>query len=153
MHLRLLKVTLTIFLLFSTLTSKSLIGKKIQHLELSDLISGELITLDKMPSEPYILHFWSSWCHTCHKDHSSMLILAQKYPIVSVVVSDDDESVKSWLEESSNPYLYILDDYNSNVAMDLHIPFAPYTLLVDGNGVVLKEWPGLIKDVDEFLYH
>ena len=152
MRLRLLKVTL-ILCVFSFLTSKTLVGERIHRFELNDLITETLITLDKMPSEPYILHFWSSWCHTCHKDHLTMLNLAQKYPIVSIVVSDDSESVKSWLEKNSNPYLYILDDYNSNVAMDLNIPFAPYTLFIDGNGTVLKEYPGLVKDVNDFLYY
>lgn len=149
---RLFLHSLFLLSLYAPVFAESLVGKKLHRFELNDLVTHKLVTSDDLPSQPYVLHFWSSWCHTCHKDHPSMLKLAQRYPIISIVVSDDNHQVKEWLDEHSNPYLYILDDYNSQVAMDLHIPFAPYTLLIDGNGKILKEQSGLMEDINNFLW-
>lgn len=146
----LLKILLVIVLV--PLHASVLTGKKFESVEMTDLLTGQTISDQALPNEPYLVHFWSSWCHTCHSNHANMLKAAQKYPVIGIIVSDDSESITAWLEENSNPYLYILNDEDSQFAMDLHIPFTPYTLLIDGNGEILKEQSGVIEDINEFLW-
>lgn len=136
---------------FSYLPANSLVGQSIEPFALHDILTSEFISTEDLPEQIYILHFWSSWCHSCLKDHNSIIELARHYPIVSIVVSDNKEKIQECLEETTNPYLFILDDYNSKVALDMQIPFAPYTLVIDGHGKILKEHAGLIKDIDSLI--
>lgn len=146
-------VSSILFLLISSSFADNLaIGKKIDQMGIRDIFTETVVTSDDLPTEVYVLHFWSSWCHTCLKNHSSILSLAQKYPIVGVVIADEREQVAQSLSEFSNPYILILDDDTSKFAMDLQVPFTPYTLLIDGYGHILYEHVGPIEDVDLFLW-
>ena len=135
----------------SSLPAHSLVGQSLEHFALHDILTSEFIDSESFPEEIYVLHFWSSWCHSCLKDHDAVVELARHYPVVSIVVSDHKEKIQECLEEKTNPYLFILDDYNSKIALDMQIPFAPYTLIIDGHGKILKEHAGLLKNLDALI--
>ena len=141
-----------IFFFHLSIDATELIGKKIPEFELKCILNDQRITQNDLPEEPFVLHFWSSWCNCCHKDLRNLEEIAMHFPIVSITVADDDLAMQEWLSTNDSPFLHVLDDHDSKVTIDFHIPFTPYTLLVNGDGTIVKENPGLINNVNEFLY-
>ena len=43
----------------------ALIGQPVPAFELTDLNTGQLLSRDMLPKEPFLLNVWASWCITC----------------------------------------------------------------------------------------
>lgn len=90
-----------------------------------------------LPKSPYLLNVWGSWCPTCRAEHPFLMQLhAQNVPIVGVNYKDELEDALGYLRKYGDPFMYSLQDYSGNLAIDLGLTGAPESFVVDKNGVV-----------------
>lgn len=90
-----------------------------------------------LPKTPFILNVWGSWCPTCKIEHPFLVQLhSQGVPMVGVNYKDDPKDALTYLNEHKDPFLYSLQDYKGNFALDLGLMGAPESFIVDGKGVV-----------------
>lgn len=102
---------------------------------LSDL--SRTMTNDDMPTTPYILNVWGSWCPTCRVEHPFLMELhAKGVPMVGVNYKDELGEALAYLNEYQDPFLFSVQDYTGSMALDLGLTGAPESFVVDKNGLI-----------------
>lgn len=114
----------------------ALIGKPVPPFQLTELYSGQPLTVDGLPKTPFLLNVWASWCITCQVEHPYLTALSETLPIVGLNYKDTQQAATNWLKKLGDPYVAHIFDPDGRMGLDLGVAGAPETFLVDGNGVI-----------------
>ena len=100
-----------------------------------------------LPKEPFILNVWGSWCPTCYIEHPFLVELhKQGVPMVGVNYKDELPEALAYLNKYEDPFLYSVQDYQGDFALDLGLMGAPESFIVGTDG---KVWLHIIGEVHE----
>lgn len=107
---------------------------------------------DVYKGEPLILHFFSSWCSTCHKDHIKIEELKKKHnlKIVGVYWQDSAEKIKQWVVENPGIYDNIAHDPTDRIIVSLGVVGVPETFIINRDKTIIYNEKGDISE-EEFL--
>lgn len=124
-----------------------LIDRPLPEFELRSLEMGDqLLTTADLPSGPFILNIWGSYCLPCLQENPIFMSAKERgiIPIIGVNYKDRDEAARNWLDINGNPFdLNIIDD-SGRYGIDLGVYGAPETFVVDANGVIRFKHIGVI---------
>ncbi len=125
-----------------------LLGKPVPEFSLPKVLDEQqLMGRDDLPSQPYLLNVWATWCPPCRAEHPYLNKLAQEgVPIVGVNLRDDPEEVKKWLDTMHDPFLFSVADTEGHFYLDLGATGAPETFLVDAEGTIRCKHVGVVDD-------
>jgi cytochrome c biogenesis protein CcmG/thiol:disulfide interchange protein DsbE len=123
----------------------ALIGKPVPAFELTDLYSGRLLTNADLPTEPFLLNVWASWCITCQVEHPYLTDLSETMPIVGLNYKDTTSAATNWLANLGDPYKMHLFDPSGGMGLDLGVAGAPETFVVDGDGIIRARIQGEVN--------
>jgi len=124
----------------------ALIGQPVPAFELTDLNTGQLLSRDMLPKEPFLLNVWASWCITCQVEHPYLTELSEQMPVVGLNYKDTETAAKNWLQKLGDPYALQIFDPTGRLGLDLGVAGAPETFLVDANGVIPLRIQGEVND-------
>jgi len=124
----------------------ALIGQPVPAFELTDLNTGQLLSRDMLPKEPFLLNVWASWCITCQVEHPYLTKLSEQMPVVGLNYKDTETAAKNWLQKLGDPYAIQIFDPSGRLGLDLGVAGAPETFLVDANGVIQLRIQGEVND-------
>lgn len=94
-------------------------------------------TNQDLPKHPFIVNIWGSWCPTCRVEHPFLLSLhKQGVPMVGFNYKDEPKDALAYLQEHQDPFLYSLQDYKGDFALDVGLMGAPESFVVDEHGMV-----------------
>jgi cytochrome c biogenesis protein CcmG/thiol:disulfide interchange protein DsbE len=124
----------------------ALIGQPVPAFELTDLNTGQLLSRDMLPKEPFLLNVWASWCITCQVEHPYLTELSEQMPVVGLNYKDTEKAAKNWLQKLGDPYALQIFDPMGRLGLDLGVAGAPETFLVDANGVIQLRIQGEVND-------
>jgi cytochrome c biogenesis protein CcmG/thiol:disulfide interchange protein DsbE len=124
----------------------ALIGQPVPAFELTDLNTGQLLSRDMLPKEPFLLNVWASWCITCQVEHPYLTELSEQMPVVGLNYKDTEKAAKNWLQKLGDPYALQIFDPTGRLGLDLGVAGAPETFLVDANGVIQLRIQGEVND-------
>ena len=124
----------------------ALIGQPVPAFELPDLNTGQLLSRDMLPKEPFLLNVWASWCITCQVEHPYLTELSEQMPVVGLNYKDTETAAKNWLQKLGDPYALQIFDPTGRLGLDLGVAGAPETFLVDANGVIQLRIQGEVND-------
>ena len=124
----------------------ALIGQPVPAFELTDLNTGQLLSRDMLPKEPFLLNVWASWCITCQVEHPYLTKLSEQMPVVGLNYKDTETAAKNWLQKLGDPYALQIFDPTGRLGLDLGVAGAPETFLVDANGVIQLRIQGEVND-------
>ncbi len=119
-------------------------------------VDGESIDLSSLTAKNdiVVLKFWSTWCPFCWID---LLELSKSYDAyrswgveVLTVALDSREAVTAYLEERPLACPVLLDT-DEAVSDQYRVEMLPTTVIVDGNGKVVKTIQGLALNLDQQL--
>lgn len=128
---------------------------------LPDLIHPETnLTPADLPKKPYVLNVWGSWCPTCQLEHPLLMQLAkqgqpqgqsqlkQKQPVTLVGINYKDElgDALNYLQQYGNPYVFNIQDYQGELALELGLTGAPESFVIDANGHIRQHIVGAITN-------
>ena len=101
-------------------------------------VDGQAVDNDSLPTEPFLLNVWGSYCLPCLIEHPTFMRLSEsaEIPIVGVNYRDQKALALDWLEENGNPYAFSILDEPGRFGIDLGVYGAPETYLVDSKGVI-----------------
>ncbi|NUT01562.1 MAG: redoxin family protein [Sphingomonas sp.] len=111
----------------------------IPGLNASDLATGT----------PRLLNLFASWCVPCIGEAPVLEELKRRgVEIDGIAIRDTGAGVAAFLNRHGNPYRRIGNDPNSNAQLLLGSAGVPETFIVDGKGVIRRQFVGPIGPGD-----
>ena len=114
----------------------ALIDQPVPEFQLTDLNTGQPLSREQLPQQPFLLNVWASWCITCQVEHPYLTQLSQQMPVVGLNYKDTETAARNWLQKLGDPYAVQIFDPTGRLGLDLGVAGAPETFLVDGSGVI-----------------
>lgn len=98
---------------------------------------------DLATGSPKLVNIFASWCVPCAGEAPVLADLKSRgVRIDAIAVRDTPEAITAFLSEYGDPYEAIGSDSRSNVQMDLGSSGVPETFVVDGRGVIRRQYIG-----------
>lgn len=111
--------------------------------------TSRTIKTSQLPSKPYLINIWGSWCPTCIVEHPFLLELKERgVDIVGVNYKDEIGNALNYLNGRGDPYLLSVQDESGQFALDLGLTGAPETFVVDGEGVIRQHIVGEVNEAN-----
>lgn len=109
------------------------------------------VTLKDLEGKPHLVHIFASWCGVCIDEHAAWMTISQKskYPIVGVAYRDEADLVKAMLEKKGDPFVYVLNDVDGKLGIELGLVGVPETYVLDAKGNIRLHQLGAI-DLAEY---
>ena len=123
----------------------ALIGQPVPEFQLTDLNTGQSLSREQLPQQPFLLNVWASWCITCQVEHPYLTQLSQQMPVVGLNYKDTETAARNWLQKLGDPYAVQIFDPTGRLGLDLGVAGAPETFLVDGSGVIYARIQGEVN--------
>ena len=107
------------------------------------------MTNDNLPTQPFLMNVWGSWCPTCVIEHPFLMQLEERgVNIVGVNYKDDIGNALSYLNQRGDPFSMSIQDSSGQFALDLGLTGAPETFVVDGDRVIRQHIIGEINEAN-----
>jgi thiol-disulfide isomerase/thioredoxin len=88
------------------------------------------------PEEPYILHFWATWCPTCRAEAGNIEAVSKEHHVITVAVKSGGlDSISKYKRENGLTFP-VINDENGVMAKAFHIGVFPTTIIVGKDGKV-----------------
>ena len=102
-------------------------------------IDGQDINLKEL-KEPFILHFWATWCGACKMEAGNIQKVSEDFEVITVAVkSGSAQEVKEFLKERGYNYK-VVNDANALFASYMKVGAFPTTFFYNAKGeLVLTE--------------
>lgn len=109
------------------------------------LADGSTFTLSEHQGKVVLLNFWATWCGPCVREMPAFEKLHTEYGEDAVILAvnclEDTGTVDAFIEE--NGYTFpIAYDTEGSVSMRYPTQGIPYTLVIDGEGIIQKIYVG-----------
>lgn len=102
-----------------------------------------LKSADLATGGPKLVNIFGSWCVPCAGEAPVLNELkARGVKIDAIAVRDTPDAITAFLSQYGDPYEAIGSDAQSNVQIDLGSSGVPETFLVDGRGVIRRQYIG-----------
>ncbi len=138
-----------------TANSKTVVYEQAPDLSFVTL-EGEKYTLNDLPEQGVLLHFWASWCTTCIAEFPDLLesvVRADgKVALVAVSIDDDRERMERYLEKSLRkkasdnvdfPSIYWVWDEGKEISLKtFNVLRVPETVFINSQGEMVKKTIG-----------
>jgi len=127
-------------------------GDRIPALELPAL-DGSAVRLPDGSGRPLLINYWASWCSPCIEEMPELdRFAASQGPdgvqVVGIAL-DDADAVRTFLQQVPVGYRILLDQpgpADTSVQLGNPAGVLPFTVLVDGNGVLQGQRIGPFRD-------
>ena len=104
---------------------------------------GGLESSDLAKGEPRLLNIFASWCVPCIGEAPVLMELKRRgVKIDAIAVRDTPDAIAAFLAEHGDPYERLGSDPRSNTQMALGSSGVPETFIVDGKGVIRRQYIG-----------
>ena len=93
-----------------------------------------------------LVNLFASWCAPCRVEAPQLAALAGKGVVIhGIAVRDTPENIAAFLKEHGDPFRRIGMDPNSKALLNLGASGLPETFLIDGKGIIRKQYIGQIR--------
>ena len=94
-----------------------------------------------------LLNVFASWCVPCIAEAPQLMRLRQMgVPIDGVAVRDTPEAIRAFLRANGDPYEHLGDDSRARLQLALGSSGVPETFVIDGQGKILMQHIGDIRE-------
>jgi|TARA_R100001244_G_scaffold20643_4_gene21523 cytochrome c biogenesis protein CcmG/thiol:disulfide interchange protein DsbE len=128
-----------------------MVGKPMPEFALPSAIEQRpaLSSADLKRGKPTLLNIFASWCVPCIAEAPQLLELQRAGVEINAIASrDTPQDVANFLNRWGNPYTRIGADTTSKVQLELGSSGVPETFVVDGNGIIVHQHIGDIRQED-----
>jgi thiol-disulfide isomerase/thioredoxin len=122
-------------------------------------LDGKSIDSKSMGRNPVLVHYWASWCEPCKADMAEIRKIQAKYArqnlqIVGINLDTEASTAIGFLKANNAypwPHLHEQGGFESSLAVRLGVLSVPVTILIDGEGRVVKRTSHFSKEMEESL--
>ena len=144
-----------------TAIPSQMVNLAVPRFNLQPIASGKpgLTTSDLATGQPKLLNVFASWCVPCIGEAPVLKELQQRgVKIDAIAIRDTPEAVTAFLARNGDPYERVGSDPQSNVQIALGSSGVPETFVVDGRGVIRRQYigplsasnvPGVIRELEQ----
>jgi cytochrome c biogenesis protein CcmG/thiol:disulfide interchange protein DsbE len=129
----------------------AMVGRPLPEFELPGIVPGKpgLSSTVFRQGKPRLLNVFASWCIPCAAEAQQLARLKQMgIAIDAVAIRDTTPDIQGFLGRYGDPYASIGDDPDSSVQLALGSSGVPETFVIDGQGRILLQHIGAIRDED-----
>lgn len=99
--------------------------------------------------KPKLVNIFASWCIPCASEAPVLGELAkQGVEVDGIALRDTRVDLDRFLARNGNPYAHIGGDVTSSVAIALGSTGVPESYIVDGKGIIRKQYIGEVSQAD-----
>ncbi|MBC7752036.1 MAG: DsbE family thiol:disulfide interchange protein [Candidatus Saccharibacteria bacterium] len=122
-------------------------NQKLPAFNLPNLAEGQLQTNSNLPTKPFVLNIWGSWCPTCAIEQPFLLKMQQQgVVLVGVNYKDQPTEALAYLAQRGNPFVLNLQDLSGDLGIDLGVTGAPESFVIDQDHRIRMHVLGEIND-------
>jgi thiol-disulfide isomerase/thioredoxin len=99
-------------------------------------LAGKSVTLGGAGSEPYVIHFWATWCGVCRAEEGSIAHMAEGANVVTVASRSGSSAAVREYMRSRKLGFPVIDDSSGTLAEAWGVRAFPTTFFVDRKGVI-----------------
>ena len=108
-----------------------------------------LATTDLATGKPHLVNLFASWCVPCIAEMALLeQLAAEGVPIVGIDIRDRPDALARFLDNNGDPFVAIGADSDSVAQMALGSSGVPETFVVDGRGIIRRQYIGGLTDSD-----
>ena len=129
----------------STAVYSQLVHREVPALALPSALPGgaPLTAASFTTGKPQLINLFASWCVPCIGEAPFLSQLkSEGVPVTGIAVRDRPEAVAAFLAQNGNPYARIALDRDSSAQVALGSSGVPETFVVDGHGVITRQFIG-----------
>jgi thiol-disulfide isomerase/thioredoxin len=131
------------------------IGERRPELQLPDL-QGNLRSLAELDGQPLLINYWATWCPPCVKELPLLADLHARrdddgIAVLAIALEYDADAVAAFLQELEVElpvWIEVPAVGDSSVQLGNTRAVLPYSVLLDGQGRLLKRKAGELKPAD-----
>lgn len=134
------------------------IGGVARDFTISNIFTGEKITLSQFKGRPVVVNFWASWCVSCRQEAHLIEAANRKYTplggvFIGVAINDTPEAAMGFIRRYGKSYLLGLDDEIGTISLDYGVTAVPETFFVGKDGTIKHKALGAVTgyDIEEFM--
>lgn len=116
-------------------------------------VDGKDISLSSLQGKMVLIDFWASWCGPCRRANPSVVEIyrefkdkkfknADGFTVFSVSLDKNKQAWKQAINQDKLEWPYHVSDlkyWNNAAAKKYNVRSIPYTVLLDGNGVIVAK--------------
>lgn len=125
-----------------------LLNKPVPAFKAQNLMSSGWLTQDDLKNQVILLNVFATWCPSCKQEHSVLMSIRQEMDhsikIVGINYKDDRQLALMWLKQYGNPYDFIIEDPQGNLAINFGVYGTPETFIIDKQGIIRYKFIGAI---------
>ena len=108
-----------------------------------------LDSTDLAKGEPRLLNIFASWCVPCIGEAPVLMALRRRgVKIDAIAVRDTPEAIRGFLAKHGDPYERLGADPRSSTQIALGSAGVPETFIVDGKGVIRRQYIGPLTEAN-----
>lgn len=120
-----------------------------------ELFTGATVDLQQYRGHVVLVDFWASWCGSCWRSFPLLAQLQSRYQdqglvILAVTVDEDIDVAREFAARKQLPFV-LLEDHSGTVADRYAVEAMPHSILIDANGIVIREFVGFSDDTETQL--
>lgn len=131
-------------------TDSPMIGKPAPELKLR-MLDDSTVTLADLRGKTVVLDFWATWCGPCVASLPRVMEVASGFEddvvLIAVNQQEDPDTVKSFLASHDWDNLTVALDDDSVASRFFRVEAIPYTVIIDGEGIVRNVHVGASADL------
>jgi cytochrome c biogenesis protein CcmG/thiol:disulfide interchange protein DsbE len=134
-----------------TAIPSQMIQRPVPQFALPPALPGKpgLATTDLATGRPRLINIFASWCLPCASEGKVLQELNHRgVSIDGIAVRDTPDAIAAFLARNGDPYERIGADRQSELQIALGSSGVPETFLVDGRGVLRRQYVGPLTDAN-----
>ena len=144
-----------------TAIPSQMVERAVPQFQLPAAIGGKpsVASADLTSGQPRLLNIFASWCVPCIGEAPVLRELQRRgVSIDGIAVRDTPEALNAFLARNGDPYERIGADRQSEVQIALGSSGVPETFVVDGKGVIRRQYigplnasniPGVLRELEQ----
>lgn len=135
------------------LVPSPLVHKPAPGFSVTEIDTGQKISLDSLKGTPFVLNFFASWCVSCREEahllEQAYLRWGQdpsKLRVIGIAVQDTPEKARAFAKRYGKTYFLGLDDAAGDISLNYGIYGVPETFFVNAQGIIQYKQIGPVTE-------
>jgi cytochrome c biogenesis protein CcmG/thiol:disulfide interchange protein DsbE len=135
------------------LVKSPLVQRPAPGFSLTELNSGEPLSLESLRGTPILLNFWASWCAAC-REEAHLLEAAhrrwgqdpKRFRVVGIAIQDTPEAARKFAKRFGKTYYLALDNAAGDISLNYGLYGVPESFLIDASGTIRYKQIGALTE-------